>query len=235
MNILLIESQNLYRHGLMCLLDGFADDLAVDGVSCIEESLLIIDEIEYDLIVFSSRCLISDCLDGISRLVEKAPLVPIFLLPVADDLQHLQLTLKLGVKGIILHNSTQEELLAAFRLVCAGGIYIPRELILGADILDMKNARKSANNCAGDGKKVDLSKLELLSDRQTEVLQNLIQGSANKVISAKMNISENTVKTHLSTIFKLLEVRNRTEAVYFANQAYSQGHEPSVLGNDSSL
>jgi DNA-binding NarL/FixJ family response regulator len=58
-----------------------------------------------------------------------------------------------------------------------------------------------------------------LSDRQREVLTYFIQGKPNKTISEKLNISQNTVKAHLSGIFKALGASNRTEAVYFAARA----------------
>ena len=65
----------------------------------------------------------------------------------------------------------------------------------------------------------DVSLLASLSDRQREVLTYLLQGKPNKTISSKMAISENTVKAHLSAIFRTLGARNRTEAVYFAARA----------------
>ena len=58
-----------------------------------------------------------------------------------------------------------------------------------------------------------------LSERQREVLRYLLQGKPNKTISSKLDISENTVKAHLSAIFRALGARNRTEAVYFAARA----------------
>jgi len=73
--------------------------------------------------------------------------------------------------------------------------------------------------------------LNALSDRQREVLKYLLQGKPNKTISANLHISENTVKAHLSAIFRALGARNRTEAVYFAARAGVPLDDPPIQSN----
>ncbi len=53
-----------------------------------------------------------------------------------------------------------------------------------------------------------------MTERQAEVLRLALKGAPNKVIARELSISEGTVKSHLSTVFRLLNVRNRTEALY---------------------
>lgn len=230
MNILLIESQNLYRDGLICLLDGFAEDFSIHGCATMDDALKLIDGDEFDLIILSSRSEASDGLEDMSSLIENATLTPLVLLPELEDFCYFQQALQLGVKGVVTHSSTHEELLAALRLIVAGGIYVPREMVLGSDVLNIDNARRKIGNLSNEDEDVDASKLDLLSVRQTEVLRHLVLGNANKTIADKMNISENTVKTHLSAIFKLLAVRNRTEAVYFATHTTAHTIDHLAVG-----
>jgi len=225
---MLIEPQTLYRDGLKCLLAGFADDFVVLGSGCVKDALRILTEEQCDMIILSSRCNMSDGLKEIACVTKQVQDTPLVLLPEFEDLDYFHQALTLGVKGIVTQRSSHEELLAALRLICAGGIYIPRELLYGGNVLAISDATGLRRNNSNMDENIDAEKLALLSDRQRQVLHYLIKGNANKSISRKLNISENTVKTHLSAIFKLLGVRNRTEAVYFANQADIQGDEGST-------
>jgi len=110
--------------------------------------------------------------------------------------------------GFITKCSTHDELLDAIRLINAGGIYLPPAAREGQTAPANYGSRPS-----------DIALLASLSKRQREVLMLLVQGKPNKTISTLMDISQNTVKAHLSAIFRVLGARNRTEAVYFAARA----------------
>ena len=110
--------------------------------------------------------------------------------------------------GFITKCSTHDELLGAIRLIVAGGIYLPAAVRDGQHAPADHGSRPS-----------DIALLTSLSKRQREVLTLLLQGKPNKTISTQMDISQNTVKAHLTAIFRVLGARNRTEAVYFAARA----------------
>ena len=112
-----------------------------------------------------------------------------------------------GAMGFITKSTTHDELLIAIRRIVAGGVYLPM------DIMNNERVVQSARE------RSDVALLASLSDRQREVLAYLLQGKPNKTISNNMDISQNTVKAHLSAIFRTLGARNRTEAVYFAARA----------------
>ena len=219
MDVLLIESENLYSHGLICLIESLSEDISVKSCPSIEDSFSCIDDCTYDILLLSSRNEVEACHVGISRLIDTAPELPVVLVPVANNLEHLQQALHLGVKGIISSISCHKELLAVFRLVAAGGIYIPRDFISEENVFNISSTSAPVQCISTADTNADFVKLSLLSDRQIQVLNFLVQGKPNKAISDALCISENTVKTHLSAIFRLLGVRNRNEAVYIANQA----------------
>ena len=92
-------------------------------------------------------------------------------------------------------------LIAALRLILAGGVYLPAMVL---------NAVSPSKAGVGEGA------FSPLSGRQTAVLLKAIQGKTNKVLARDLQIAEGTVKTHLSAAYKVLAVSNRTEAVFVA-------------------
>ncbi len=113
-----------------------------------------------------------------------------------------------GASGYVPKSSTPQVLVAALRLVMAGGIYIPPPALraFGGGAIPILPPVRAAAPREIDG----------LSGRQMEVLLKAVQGKANKVIAREMQLSEGTVKAHLSAAFRTLGVQNRTEAVFAA-------------------
>ena len=145
-------------------------------------------------------------LDG---LREEFPGTPMVVLSAERDPTVIHRCMEHGAAGFITKHASHGELLAAIRLIVAGGIYLPREAALTRGVAGA-DARHPSSEAA---------LLAQLSSRQREVLGYLLQGKPNKTISTEMDISPNTVKSHLSAIFRTLGARNRTEAVYVLNQA----------------
>jgi DNA-binding NarL/FixJ family response regulator len=113
--------------------------------------------------------------------------------------------IELGASGFIPKLSAPEVMDSALRLVLAGGIYLPQLML--AD-LRMPRASTSTPRLPPE--------IATLSPRQIDVLRMAIRGRSNKVIARELNVSEGTVKQHLSGAFRALGVSNRTEAVYRA-------------------
>ena len=105
--------------------------------------------------------------------------------------------IELGACGFIPKLAPPEVMDSALRLVLAGGVYLPQMMMQ-----DAAAPRAAATS--------------LLSPRQLDVLRMAIRGRSNKVIARELNVSEGTVKQHLSGAFRALGVSNRTEAVYRA-------------------
>jgi DNA-binding NarL/FixJ family response regulator len=108
-----------------------------------------------------------------------------------------------GAMGFIPKSSTPEVLIQALRLVLARGVYLP-PLAIGARALSAAATGAAETRLPG------------ITERQMDVLRCVIQGKPNKAIARDLDISEGTVKLHLSAVFRALDVHNRTEAVYAA-------------------
>ena len=105
-----------------------------------------------------------------------------------------------GALGYVPKSSSPEVLLAAVELVMKSDIYLPP--LLRSELPAIARTRIKCN--------VDVK--DLLTDRQITVLQLVAQGAPNKVVANTLSISEKTVKTHITSIFRLLNVVNRTQA-----------------------
>jgi DNA-binding NarL/FixJ family response regulator len=110
-----------------------------------------------------------------------------------------------GAFGYIPKSLEPEAMVAAFQQVLGGGIYAPTLLLTDP----VKTPDPSPS--------LDANIIAMLTPRQCDVLRLLGKGQANKEIARALDISEGTVKIHLAAIFRLLDVRNRTEAVLKAS------------------
>jgi DNA-binding NarL/FixJ family response regulator len=102
-------------------------------------------------------------------------------------------------------------LVTALQLVLAGGVYIPPQ-VLGAPPADSAAFDRPVERKPGPAaiRPQDIG----LTDRQSDVLALLVQGKPNKLICRELAMAEGTLKTHISAIFRLLNVNNRTEALF---------------------
>lgn len=111
--------------------------------------------------------------------------------------------LNAGVKGILPQTSTESEIIAAVKAVASGLV------VLHPEIIDNLQLQKSTNS----QQQTDINSIQTLTPREIEILQMLTPGLSNKAIAKQLNISDHTVKFHVSSIFQKLHVSTRTEAV----------------------
>jgi DNA-binding NarL/FixJ family response regulator len=135
-------------------------------------------------------------LQALRQLRAEWPLLPVLLMSADSDPLLATRALDEGAAGWLPKSADVRVLLGALELVLAGGCYLPPFLLQrGTDLPD-----------------------EALTQRQAEVLAELVKGRSNKEIARELGMSEPTVKGHLVTIFRILRVRNRAEAA-MAGQA----------------
>ncbi len=111
--------------------------------------------------------------------------------------------LHLGVKGLVRYAEVARQLPKAIRMVVNGGFWIPRQVM--SDYLALLQSRRRAPLSSRTGGK--------LSRREQEVLDLLLKSLSNKEISSALNISESTVKFHISNIFHRYGVQRRADLI----------------------
>jgi DNA-binding NarL/FixJ family response regulator len=112
-----------------------------------------------------------------------------------------------GAAGFVLKDSSAEDLIAAVRAVAGGGAWF--DPAVAPRVLDLY--RRAIAPAARDA-----ARLDLLTDREHDVLRLMARGASNAEIAATLYVAEATVKTHVGSIFSKLDVRDRAAAIVFA-------------------
>ena len=163
--------------------------------------------------------------DGLARLREERPAVPVVVVSGTSDPETIVSALDLGAMGFIPKTSSREVILNAVRLVASGGIFVPIEALK----VRANSGRIAAGEAAtaplpgtrpavGPGTAA-LTPAELgLTPRQGEVLSLVLKGLPNKLIARKLDIAEGTVKAHVGAVLQVLNVSTRTQALIAATR-----------------
>jgi DNA-binding NarL/FixJ family response regulator len=135
-------------------------------------------------------------LDVLARLREEAPEVRILVLTIHDQPGIATQVLRAGAHGYVLKDASREELITAIRRVAHGQEYFSSSVV-----------RPLLGEVAGD----DLS--GQLTEREVEVLRLMAEGLSNREIAEALIVSSETIKTHVSSIFRKMHVSDRAQAV----------------------
>lgn len=210
MRALLVDDHHLFRQGLKFLLADLGPDIAfVDADSC-AHALRHAGGEAIDLVLIDLYMPGVDGMEALSSVRAAFDASVVVVLSSEDDPRLIRRAIEMGASGFIPKSSTPPVLIAALRLVLAGGTYLPPHMLRDYESMAAAPAPLAA---------VARGAADALSGRQMEVLLKVVQGKANKVIAREMGLSEGTVKAHLSAAFRALGVQNRTEAVFVAAKA----------------
>lgn len=207
MRILLADDHPLFREGVKPVLRKLAQDIEIleakDYPSAFEVAR---QHADVDLALLDLYMPGMTGVDGVNRFRVSFPQIPLVVLSAADEQDQIQNLLANGALGFINKSSPSDVILSALNLVLAGGVYIPPSLLAKAN--------------AGECNTVELEDgtRETLTNRQIEVLRELAKGLSNKQIARNLNVTEGTIKIHLASIFRVLKVANRTEALLIAQK-----------------
>lgn len=130
------------------------------------------------------------------------PEIRIIILTIHDDEEYIFEVLKAGAEGYLQKDVSAEELRSALQMVFNGETLFPASVINRVMGRDRRKPEETIEN--------------ILTDREIEVLEMMARGNNNRTIGEKLFISEKTVKNHVSSILKKLEVNDRTQAVIYA-------------------
>ncbi len=200
------DDHALFRTGLRLLLSDSCGPAEVREAASLPELRALLDEDgAVDLAVVDLAMPGMSGGGSIRELRQSFPQAPFVVLSGSEQRQDVIDTLAAGAFGYIPKSLDPEAMVAAFQLVLGGGIYAPTLLLTEPIDADEPSSM------------VDPNVMAMLTPRQYDVLRLLGKGQANKEIARALDISEGTVKIHLAAIFRVLEVRNRTEAVLKAS------------------
>jgi len=202
MKILIVDDHALFRVGMKFLLQELSEEVDLTEAANCTAAIELASQSEYDLVLLDLKMPGSSGIEALQMFRDVCAATPVVVLSGEDTPTLVRASIECGAMGFIPKTSSHEILIQALKLVLYGGVYLP-PTVLGED-----NQYSPQSD--------SLQKLSGLTARQLEVLRELIQGKPNKVIAKNLNMSEHTVKAHLSSVFELLGAHNRTEAVYKA-------------------
>ena len=201
--VMLVDDHVLFREGIKQLLeiDGTIEVVAEagDGVECLE----LLEKVNPQLILLDINMPKKNGIEVLSEIRKRNILIKVLILTVHKEIEYVLRAVDIGVDGYILKDSDSSELKKAIYTVVDNESYIQPTLI------PILNNRLFSRD-------VDKIKINSLTRREIEVLIQVSYGMFNKEIANVLNISERTVKNHISNIFKKIEVADRTQAAVFA-------------------
>lgn len=193
LHLLIVDDHAVVRVGLAVLLRGLRGGCEVSeagDLAAAQAALAARPDIA--LVVLDVHLPGCPPLEALHTLRRSHPLLPVALLSADTDADLAARALRDGAAGWVPKAADARVLTAAIELMLAGGCYVPPFLL---------------------AQQPQAHRPEALTERQLEVLAELVQGRSNKEIARTLGMAEPTVKGHLVTIFRLLRVRNRAEAV----------------------
>ena len=198
MQILLIDHHELFRDGLRHVLQKLpivegelleAGDWQ-NGLKCVELHP------DLDLVLLEPNSYGCHGTDSVRIFRERYPYIPLVVVSSEEDAVVINKVMNYGARGFVGKSSSEAVLLNALKLVIAGDVYVPQQML---QYFSSPNEYR-------------------LTQRQIQVLNCLSEGFSNKQISEKFNLAEATVKVHVAAVYQALRVRNRLEAACLASR-----------------
>ena len=198
--IIIADDHKMVREGIRQLLELDGEIIvaaeADDGVQCME----MIKEYQPDVLLLDINMPNKNGLEVLREIKNQGIHQKVLILTIHNEMEYLLRAIEIGVDGYVLKDSNSSVLKKAINTIWNGETYIQASL---APYLKLKMSKKE-------------KALNDLTRRETEVLRLLARGMFNKEIADQLSISEKTVKNHVSSIFKKINVSDRTQAAVYA-------------------
>lgn len=205
--VLVVDDQQLIRAGITKLL-GYEDDIDIVG-ECSDgsEVLEAVRTLDPDIVLMDIRMKQVGGAEATERLQDLDEPPPVLVLTTFGEDEVVAAALSAGADGFILKDTPVDELAKAIRQVAGGGAWLDPQITPTV----LSTYRETSLPRAAQAEK-----LEELTDREREVLAHVGRGLSNQEVAAELYITEATVKTHVSSIFTKLGVRDRAGAIVVA-------------------
>ncbi len=211
LKLLLADDDSMVRAGLKAVLDSEPDLEVVGEANDGREAVALANELAPDVVIMDIRMPNLDGLAATEQIVSREGATPRVLVLTTFELdEYVFEALRTGASGFLLKRASPEDLIEAVHVVAAG------ESLLFPPVMRRLVAEYTA---AGDQADLLRANLELLTDREREVLRLIARGKSNAEIASELFVGQETVKSHVGSVLTKLGVSGRTQAVIAAYES----------------
>ncbi|WP_163100250.1 response regulator [Peribacillus alkalitolerans] len=201
--VLLVDDHTVLRDGIRSILDLETDIQVVGEAVSGDEVLEKVEECRPDCILMDINLPGKNGIEVTALVKSQYPNCRVLVLTMFEDDEYLMEALRSGADGYLLKDSSSEEVVEAIRMVSQGDSIIHPRMTKKLITYHHQHTKLESNE-------------NMLTEREKEILFELVKGLSNKEIAEALFISDKTVKIHINKIFKKLNVKSRSQAVIYA-------------------
>ncbi|ELN0245637.1 response regulator transcription factor [Salmonella enterica subsp. enterica serovar Typhimurium] len=199
MQVIMFDRQSIFIHGMKISLQQHIPGISIQSVGQAEELWQKIESAPDALVMLDSGLDAEFCREVLQRTAQQFPEVKIIITAMDGSQKWLHEVMQFNVQAVVPRDSDAETFVLALNAVARGMMFLPGDWLNSTEL--------------------ESRDIKALSARQREILQMLAAGESNKQIGRALNISTGTVKTHLESLYRRLDVKNRTQAAMMLNES----------------
>lgn len=202
--VLVVDDHAILRDGIRSLLESQEDIVVVGEASDGTEAIELVGNLIPDIVLMDISMPKTNGLEATKIIKESFPRVNVLILTQHDNREYVAPALGAGASGYVLKRSGRREMLNAIRQINEQGAYLTSTITQEVIQEYSHNGRNGKEN------------KPTLTDRESQVLQLIVEGKSNKEIALSLGISPKTVSVHRTNIMSKLDVQNTVELIRFA-------------------
>lgn len=199
MQVIMFDRQSIFIHGMKISLQQHIPGISIQSVGQAEELWQKIESAPDALVMLDSGLDAEFCREVLQRIAQQFPEVKIIITAMDGSQKWLHEVMQFNVQAGVPRDSDAETFVLALNAVARGMMFLPGDWLNSTEL--------------------ESRDIKALSARQREILQMLAAGESNKQIGRALNISTGTVKAHLESLYRRLDVKNRTQAAMMLNES----------------
>ncbi|EAW1751464.1 response regulator transcription factor [Salmonella enterica subsp. enterica serovar Typhimurium] len=199
MQVIMFDRQSIFIHGMKISLQQHIPGISIQSVGQAEELWQKIESAPDALVMLDSGLDAEFCREVLQRTAQQFPEVKIIITAMDGSQKWLHEVIQFNVQAVVPRDSDAETFVLALNAVARGMMFLPGDWLNSTEL--------------------ESRDIKALSARQREILQMLAAGESNKQIGRALNISTGTVKAHLESLYRRLDVKNRTQAAMMLNES----------------
>ncbi|EAY1009013.1 response regulator transcription factor [Salmonella enterica] len=199
MQVIMFDRQSIFIHGMKISLQQHIPGISIQSVGQAEELWQKIESAPDALVMLDSGLDAEFCCEVLQRTAQQFPEVKIIITAMGGSQKWLHEVMQFNVQAVVPRDSDAETFVLALNAVARGMMFLPGDWLNSTEL--------------------ESRDIKALSARQREILHMLAAGESNKQIGRALNISTGTVKAHLESLYRRLDVKNRTQAAMMLNES----------------